>query len=60
MSITMLAEVTSRISPPRALAVPYALGYPLGEPGNRELQTAILRAMLALCPRDDVPLLESW
>lgn len=56
----MLAEVTSRISPPRALAVPYALGYPLGEPGNRELQTAILRAMLALCPRDDVPLLESW
>ncbi len=59
-SITMLPEITARVRPPRALAVPYALGYPLGEARNRELQTRILRALLALASRDDVPVAESW
>jgi hypothetical protein len=59
-SITMLPEITARVRPPRALAVPYLLGYPLGEPGNRELQTRILRALLALALRSDVPVAESW
>ena len=55
----MLPEITARIRPPRSLAVPYALGYPLGEPGNRELQTRIVRALLAMCAREDVPMTES-
>lgn len=47
-SVTMLREVTAKVRTPRALAVPYALGYPLGTPGDVELQTRILRAAFAL------------
>lgn len=47
-SITVLKEVTQKVKPPRALAVPYALGYPLGKPDDIELQTRILRAAFAL------------
>lgn len=57
-SITLLADVTRRIRPPRALAVPYPLGFPLGEPNDPGLQTAVLRALLALLERTDVPVLE--
>jgi hypothetical protein len=51
-SVTMLREVTEKVRTPRALAVPYALGYPLGKPGDAVLQTRILRAAFALL---DVP-----
>ena len=54
----MLTEITEKIRPPRALAVPYPLGFPLGEANNRELQTEILRQLLALLERNDVPVLE--
>lgn len=47
-SVTMLEEVTQKVGTPRALSVPYALGYPLGRPGDPSLQTRILRAALAL------------
>jgi hypothetical protein len=57
-SITMLAKITEKIRPPRALSVPYPLGFPLGEAHNRELQTEVLRQLLALLERDDVPVLE--
>jgi hypothetical protein len=57
-SITMLAGVTAQIQPPRALSVPYPLGFPLGEANNVALQTEILRQLLALLDRDDVPVLE--
>jgi hypothetical protein len=56
-SITMLPEITRAVRPPRALAVSYALGYPLGVPHDVELQRRILRALLALTARDDVPVL---
>ena len=51
-SVTMLKEVTVKVRTPRARAVPYALGYPLGKPGDPALQTRILRAAFALL---DVP-----
>jgi len=57
-SITMLANITAKIRPPRALAVPYPLGFPLGEPNNAQLQRDILVQLLALLERDDVPVLE--
>jgi hypothetical protein len=60
VSVTMLEKVTEKIRPPRALSVPYPLGYPLGEPDNRGLQIEILRAMLALLARNDLPVLERW
>ena len=56
-SVTMLPEVTMRVGPPRALAVPYPLGYPVGAPGDAALQRHVLRALLALCTRSDVPVL---
>jgi hypothetical protein len=54
----MLSEVTRIVRPPRALAVRFPLGYPLGAPDAPETQTAVLRALLSLCVRNDVPLLE--
>ena len=57
-SITLLEKVTAAIRPPRALAVPYPLGFPLGEANDPELQTEVLRQLLALLTRSDVPVLE--
>lgn len=59
-SITLLKGITAKIRPPRALAVPYPLGFPLGEANNPELQTAVLRRVLSLLERDDVPVLEDF
>ncbi len=60
VSLSVLREITGKIHPPRALFVPFPLGYPLGEPNNAELQTRILRAAFALLPRNDFPVLESF
>ncbi len=54
----MLPEVTRKMRPPRALSVPFALGYPLGRPDDPELQRAILRRLLAMIPGEGVPALE--
>ena len=60
VSLSVLREITEKIHPPRALFVPFPLGYPLGEPNNAELQTRILRAAFALLSRNDFPVLESF
>ena len=57
-SITMLPDITRAVRPPRALAVPWKLGYPLGAPSDADLQTRVVRRLLALCTRLDVPLIE--
>jgi hypothetical protein len=54
-SITMLPEITARIGVPRALEVPFPLGYPLGLPNDPAMQLAILRALLELVESDVVP-----
>ena len=59
-SITMLPNITRKIRPPRALAVPYPLGFPLGEANNPGLQTEVLLALMDLLNRDDVPMLEEF
>ncbi len=58
VSVSLLPEITARVRPPRALEVPYPLGYPLGRPDEPELQRRILLAMLRLASRHDVPLSE--
>ncbi len=58
-SVTMLPEVTAAVRPPRALSVPFALGYPLGQPGAVDLQSEVLRQLLRLTSRDDVPVVET-
>lgn len=56
----MLPEITRRVQPPRALAVPYPLGYPLGFPLAPDVQISVMRALLALCHREDIPVLEQF
>jgi hypothetical protein len=60
VSISLLREITERIRPPRALFVPFPLGYPLGEPDTAELQARIIRAAFALLSRNDCPVLEAF
>ncbi|MBL8208212.1 MAG: hypothetical protein JNM09_28525 [Blastocatellia bacterium] len=57
-SVSLLREVTSIIHPPRALFVPYPMGFPLGAPNNPALQHQVIAAGLALLERTDVPVLE--
>ena len=59
-SITLLPDVTRKVRPPRALAVPFPLGYPLGQPNVPELQRSVLLALLGLCTASDVPRIESF
>ena len=51
----MLPEITRKLGVPRALEVPYPLGFPFGEPGDTELQRSILRQALRLVERGDTP-----
>ncbi len=60
VSISLLREITEKIRPPRALFVPFPLGYPLGEANNPALQRRIIHAALTLLPRTDTPVLESY
>jgi hypothetical protein len=54
-SVTALPEVTRRVGIPRALVVPYALGYPLGLPHDAALQARILSEAFALLERPGPP-----
>lgn len=60
VSISLLREVTIQIRPPRALFVPFPMGYPLGAPNDPQLQHRIISAALRLLPRADVPLIERF
>jgi hypothetical protein len=60
VSISLLHEVTDVLRPPRALFVPYKLGFQLGEPNNPALQLRIIAEALSLLSRDDVPVIEDF
>ncbi len=60
VSLSLLREITEKIRPPRALFVPYPLGYPLGEPNNAALQTRIMQSAFTLLTHTAVPVLESF
>ena len=60
VSISLLHEVTDVLRPPRALFVPYKLGFPLGEPNNSALQHRVIAAALGLLARNDVPVIEDF
>ncbi len=59
-SITLLPEITRRVGVSRALELPYPLGLPLGEANAPKLQRAVLRSLLDLVLRDDVPVIEAF
>ncbi|MGH9671352.1 MAG: hypothetical protein ACRD3A_14715 [Terriglobales bacterium] len=60
VSISLLREVTDVLHPPRALFVPFRLGFPLGEANNPELQHRVIAAALSLLDRNDVPVMEDF
>jgi hypothetical protein len=50
-----MPDITRAVGVPRALVVPFGLGCPFGSPGDSDTHTRVLRALLALCERTDVP-----
>ena len=60
VSISLLREVTLAVRPPRALFVPFRMGFPLGRPHDPELQHRVIAEALRLLEREDVPLVEEF
>lgn len=59
--IVLLRGIAEKVRPPRALAVPFPHGVPLGTPHDRELQKKVIRAALGLLGREaDAPLIEDY
>jgi hypothetical protein len=54
----VMPDVTTKVAPPRALVVDGALGAPLGPAGDVARHLAVLRRMLALLSRQDLPVLD--
>ncbi len=48
VSIQLLREVAIKVRPPRALFVPFPLGYPLAAPNDPERQHRVIEAALGL------------
>jgi hypothetical protein len=47
-SIMLLRDLAEKMRPPRALAVPFPLGFPLGAPDDPEVQRSVMLAALRL------------
>ncbi len=60
VSISLLKEVTSILRPPRALFVPFPMGYPLGAPNDPEIQLSVIRQALASLAKEETPLLAEF
>jgi len=48
VTIQLLRSVTEKVRPPRALAVPFRHGYPLGKPDDPGYQHAVIEAALKM------------
>jgi len=48
VAIQLLRSVTEKVQPPRALAVPFRHGYPLGVPDDAEHQQTVIEAALRM------------
>jgi hypothetical protein len=53
--IILLREIAEKVRPPRALAVPFPHGYPLGAPHDAEKQRDVIVAALRLLEREGPP-----
>jgi D-proline reductase (dithiol) PrdB len=42
ISISIVREYTEKVKPPRAIFLRWPFGHPLGEPGHRDQQAAVL------------------
>lgn len=46
--VTMMPAVADALGAPRVVGVEFPFGHPFGMPGNRDMQTAVLRAALGV------------
>ena len=53
--IALVRPVAEKVRPPRALAVPFRFGAPLGEAGDVTGQLAVMRAALSLLEEPGPP-----
>lgn len=58
--IALIRKHAEEIKPPRALAVPFELGRPMGAPNEPDFQRRVLRACLELLEREAGPVLEDF
>lgn len=58
--ISLIRTHTEKIKPPRALAVPFELGRPLGAPNEPDFQRRVLHETLKLLERSSGPVLEDF
>ena len=58
--ISLIRLHTEKISPPRALWVPFEMGRPIGVPNDPEFQKRVLRAALHLLEVENGPVLEDF
>lgn len=59
-AISLVREQTAKVNPPRALWVPFALGRPLGVPGDADFQLDVIRAALGLLETATEPTIEDY
>ena len=55
VSVSVCREITEKVRPPRTLYVNFPFGYPLGRPGNTELQRSVVHKALELLHADGPP-----
>jgi len=60
VSLSVMPDITRKLAPPRALVVGAPLGAVMGAPHDVERHLAVLRRMLALTSRTDVPVVDQW
>jgi hypothetical protein len=59
--VALVRDVAVRVRPPRALAVPFPFGAPLGRAGDADGQRAVVRQALALLAAPGPgPVLADW
>lgn len=60
VSLTVMPDITRKLAPPRALAVAAPLGAPMGAAHDAERHAGVLRRMLEVATRTEVPLLDEF
>jgi hypothetical protein len=58
--VVLLREVAEKVRPPRALAVPFPHGYPLGNANDAATQRDVMLRAFHLLERDEPPVIEDY
>jgi hypothetical protein len=59
--LMLLREIAEQVRPPRALALPYPHGYPLGAPNDAQTQREVMMRAFAMLDREGPgPLLDDF